>query len=60
MDSPHCHAKEKWVLKETYVVESVMDSGGDTIVEKIEMETCDTHKTSGKNREDTTNTDQSV
>ena len=37
-----------------------MNSDRDKIDEEIEMEICDTHKTSGKNREDTTNTYQSV
>jgi len=53
-------AKEKWVPKNTTVAELIMDSNGGINDKKIEIETSDTHKTSGKNREDTTNTDQSL
>ena len=45
-----CPVKEKWVPKEAHVAEAGIDSDGDTIDE--EMETCDTHKTSGQNRDD--------
>jgi len=33
-------------------MEAVMNSDRETIDEEIEMEICDTHKTSGKNREE--------
>jgi len=48
------------VPKKTPVAEAILDYDGDTIDEEIEMETCDTHKTNGKNRKDVINTDQSV
>ena len=55
-----CPAKENGCLKGTLVSEAVMNSDGDTIDEKIEMEICDTHKTSQKNVEDATNINQSI
>jgi len=45
------------VPKETPVAEVVMDSGGDTFDEEIEMETCDAHRMSEKNKEDVINAD---
>ena len=49
--------KRREVPKETPVAEVVMDSGGDTFDEEIEMETCDAHRMSGKNKEDVINAD---